>query len=288
MADARKTLDVLYNEWSNCTRCELGTRRNDVNGAFVFGEGVSRGILFVGAGPGKTEEEQGRPFIGKSGMILRSVLDKLNITEAYITNTVCCRSCSALIDQTTGLPMMRKNFKTKNMEPVWKDEPPTPIHVESCSSRLYEEIYINDPVVIVALGGGAAKALSGTNITITTDRGKERHITIPGATFRPVLTEKKGAWLRKVQGQLSAPVEQNEVRYLMIPTLHPAYVLRKLSDKGPTSPFRQFFADIKKAGQIYERYMAEAHNVTPLGNAFNDSDIDEYQAQLEGSDEQES
>lgn len=282
--DAVRRLNVLRDEWLTCTKCELGTRRVNVNGQFVFGEGVIRSILFVGEGPGKNEEWQGRPFVGRSGKILRSVLEHLGATDvSYITNVVACRSCAPLIDQNTNTPMTRENKRTGKHELIWKDEPPSPIHMNACMPRLYEEIYLVDPVVIVALGNKAAEALTGGSVTITTERGKERHISIPGMTSRAVLTEKKGAWLRKVKGQYIAPVEQNEVRYLLVPTLHPAYVDRKLSDKGSSSPFRQFFADIQKAVKIFERHQLELGLMTQEQrlSEVTEAQLDEYQTNLE-------
>jgi uracil-DNA glycosylase len=279
--DAVRRLEVLQNEWEGCTKCELSQHRIDTNGHFVFGEGALRGILFVGEGPGKEEEIEGRPFVGRSGKVLRVVLEKLGMTDMYITNIVACRSCSPLLDQATNLPVTQRNRKTRLPEVIWKDEPPSPIHINACAPRLYEEIYSVDPVVIVSLGAKAAEALTGGAVTITTERGKEREITIPGMTYRAVTTEKKGVWLRKVRGQLVAPVERNEVSYLLVPTLHPAYVNRKLSDKGATSPFRQFFADIKKAMKIYERHQLEIGADSFIVENVSDDQIERYQLELE-------
>lgn len=282
--DAIHRLKILRDEWSDCTKCELGTRRRDVNGQFVFGEGVIRSILFIGEGPGKNEEWQGRPFVGKSGKILRKVIEHLGVLDfSYITNAVACRSCAPLMDANTNTPMLRKNFRSQQMEIIWKDEPPSPIHLAACQPRLYEEIYLVDPVVIVSLGAKAAEILTGGSVTITTERGKERHINIPGMTQRAVLTEKKGVWLRKTKGLYVAPTEQNEVRYLLVPTLHPAYVDRKLSDKGPTSPFRQFFSDIKKAVKIFERYQLEMGLMTAEQELaeITDEQLEQYQHELE-------
>ena len=58
------------------------------------------------------------------------------------------------------------------------------------------------------------------------------------------------------------PTEPNEVRYLLLPTLHPAFVLRSISDRRDRSALRQFASDIRKAVRIYERYMLEVMGVT--------------------------
>jgi len=264
--DARKSLHVLNQEWSNCTRCELGTHRMAVNGEMVFGEGEPRAILFVGEGPGKNEERQGRPFVGESGGIFRTVLSQFRFDKFYVTNVVACRSCTPMTTA-DGSPMFGKSFGKRPPMPLYRDEPPSAVAVSACLPRLLEEIYLVDPVLIVSLGAKAAEALTGKAVAITQERGKERHITIPGASHRASLTEKKGAWIRKIGGKTVAPTEPNEVRYLLLPTLHPAYVLRSLSDKRNNSALRQFASDIRKAVRIYEQYMVEVFGVTVTTNS---------------------
>lgn len=264
--DARKTLTELHSEWETCSRCALGIHRQTNNGAFVFGEGQRRGIMFIGEGPGVEEERQGVPFIGKSGSLLRSILKKMNVTGAYITNIVSCRSCEPVLDPNTGLPRMMKRKYGPSL-PMFKDLPPTPPQWKECQARLHEEIYLVDPIIIVSLGGTAAESLLGKSITITRDRGRESHIEVPGAGFQASLTDKKQQWIRKVHGEIVLPVLPSIVRYTMIPTLHPAYVLRKIADMGHNSPFRQFVEDIRKAVKIYEMYMQEVHQQLPSGDS---------------------
>jgi uracil-DNA glycosylase len=276
LPDARKSLPKLREEWSSCTKCALGERRIANEGQFVFGEGVTRGVMFVGEGPGKDEEISGRPFIGKSGQILRRIIEKLNLTEYYVTNIVACRSCTPFTDG-AGQPMMRKNWSTKQMEVSYKDEPPTPPQIEACAPRLYEQIYLVDPVVIVALGASAAKMLMQRHVSITSPdtRGQPFHISIPGAGYSTVRTEKRGAWIRSTGGKLHLPIEQSEVRYLCIPTIHPAFVARKLADVSGDSPFRQLAGDIRKAVQVYERYMLEVHGCVPTSEREGPLDFSE-------------
>jgi uracil-DNA glycosylase len=261
MPDARKTLTVLNTEWEKCRACELGTRREAVGGQFVTGEGVRRGVMFIGEGPGENEEVQGRPFIGRSGTVLRRVIEKMGLKEYYITNIVTCRSCSQLVD---GQGQLRfRNRRGQPPTPIWKDEAPLPNQIAKCLPRLYEEIYLVDPIVIVTLGVTASEALLKRPVAITKDRGQSEHITIPGATYRPSVTEKKGVWVRKVHGSLEMPVEQNEVMYEVVPTLHPAFVLRKLNDGGWDSPLKLLIKDVRHAVKIYERYMLEAFGKLP-------------------------
>ena len=57
-------MDTLKAECLACTRCELCATRTNV----VFGQGVPDAeVLFVGEGPGQSEDEQGLPFVGRSG-----------------------------------------------------------------------------------------------------------------------------------------------------------------------------------------------------------------------------
>lgn len=261
--DARKSLAKLKEEWRTCQACPLGVRRVAVDGQFVFGEGRRGGIMFIGEGPGKDEEAEGGPFVGKSGKLLRGVLEKLEIKDYYISNTVACRSCVPITDA-DGNPIMTKGYRGRPPEPRYKDQPPTKAEVEACRPRLMEEIYIVDPTVIVALGGQAAEFLRGKSTTITRDRGQAMEISVPGATQIPSLTS-KGMWHRKTKGVVHAPIEQNEVQYLMIPTLHPAYVLRQANDESKDNPFQQFYRDIRYAAEIYNRYQLEVYGVVAAG-----------------------
>lgn len=264
MPDARKPLQVLYDEWKDCTKCELGNRRMAVGGNFVFGEGTRRSIMLIDDGPGETEEHHGRPLVGESGKLLRMVLQALGVDEYYLTNLVACRACSPQLDG-EGKPII---FTPRRGPPQmrWKDEPPTPTHSNACRTRLEEEIYIVDPVVIVGLGGTACKALLQRNVTITKERGDAEQIEIPGASWRPSLTDKKREWARIKKGKIEdTPVIQNMVSYYFVPTLDPAYVLKKIADRDENSPFRQLVGDIRRAVQVYENYMEIVHGVLPTG-----------------------
>ena len=74
-----------------CTRCELCKTRTNV----VFGQGVENAeVLFVGEGPGQSEDEQGLPFVGRSGQLLDKYLFAIDLDRnqnCYIANIVKCR-----------------------------------------------------------------------------------------------------------------------------------------------------------------------------------------------------
>lgn len=256
MPDYRKSLEELEREWSDCAKCELGMRRRESGGAFVFGQGTVGGVMFVGEGPGREEEKSGYPFVGPSGRILRTAIEKLNLDRVYITNAVSCRSCAQAYNS-EGQPIYGTNRRTGQKFPIIKDEQPTPTQLEACRPRLQEEIYLVDPILIVALGGQAANALIGKSISVTKERGNTFEIEIPGAGYHPVVTPTTKKWYRKHKGQTVLPVAQNSVKYLVLPTLHPSFVSRKRMDKRHDNPTTQFIRDMKYAAQIYGRYRLE-------------------------------
>ncbi len=262
MTDARKTLPMLAHEWAGCTKCDLSTHRDANNGQIVFGEGRQRGILFIGEGPGRDEEAYGRPFIGKSGQLLRRFLDHYRIKNYYITNVVACRSCAPRLDG-AGNVMFSRGFNNSPPRVKYQDQPPTKEQTAACAPRVYEEIYMADPVLIVALGGEAASFLKGSSVKITQSRGAPMEIEIPGAGRRAVLSEKKREWLRKIKGEWVQPVTQSTVRYMMVPTLHPSFVLRNQHDENSDNAFLQFAKDIVTAKNIYNRYHIEVTGIVP-------------------------
>jgi len=85
--------------WLTCTRCGLHKFRRQV----VLGRGtLPADILFVGEGPGKSEDLIGEPFVGPSGRLLDKALEKAksiakldSLPTFYISNVVACRPCDA-------------------------------------------------------------------------------------------------------------------------------------------------------------------------------------------------
>lgn len=263
MPDARKSLEQLRSEWRSCTQCSLGIQRESNQGSFIFGQGARGGVMFIGDGPGVDEEESGVPFAGEPGQLLRSIIKTLGVQDHYITNLVTCRSCEPVTDEQGQLRLRRQRNGVS--VPMYKDVPPLPTQWKACMARLHEEIYLVDPIVIVSLGGTAAEALTGGHVTITRDHGQEVTIEVPGAGSIAQLTETRHTWYRKIHGEWVAPVEQSTVKYLLIPTLHPAFVLRKKADEGHDSLFRRLVRDVRKAVKLYEFYMYEVHQKKPSG-----------------------
>jgi len=145
---ARK-LEVLTamdeQEVRNCIKCDLCASRTQT----VFGEGdPDAQIMFVGEGPGQTEDELGRPFVGRAGELLNKMIEAMGLRrqDVYIANVVKCRPP--------------------------ENRTPTPVEAATCGDYLRRQIQTISPTAIVSLGGPAAKLLLNTSIGITALRGQ--------------------------------------------------------------------------------------------------------------------
>ena len=123
---AQEALDTLAGQISVCTKCDLYKGRTKA----VPGEGPTHAeIMFIGEGPGASEDKQGRPFVGASGRFLDELLAQAGVTRAdvWITNVVKCRP------------------------PGNRD--PEMIEIETCTTNyLDQQIKIVNPSIIVTLG----------------------------------------------------------------------------------------------------------------------------------------
>jgi len=131
----------IVDEWGECSECGLcKDRQNLVLGEFSE-KFDSCEVMIVGEGPGPDEDEQGRPFVGKSGMALRRWMKKAGIEDNYfITNAVCC------------FPGRDENRRIK---------PPSVKHIKACRNRLLQTIEVMNPSVVVNVGEIALKAVMG-------------------------------------------------------------------------------------------------------------------------------
>ncbi|MDA3815237.1 MAG: uracil-DNA glycosylase [Patescibacteria group bacterium] len=121
----QQRLDELYKKMLACTKCALQKTCSQV----VPGEGsVKSEIVFIGEGPGKKEDEQGRPFIGSAGKFLDELIATIGLKreDVYIANTVKCRPPS-------------------NRDPLPKEK-------EICWHWLVSQLEIIKPKIIIPLG----------------------------------------------------------------------------------------------------------------------------------------
>jgi len=130
-------MNRLRSEWVKCVKCDLHKYRKKV----VIGKGpIPADIMFIGEGPGRSEDMVGDPFVGPSGRVLRLVIEdareELGIIDesdvpAYFTNLVACRPCDG------------KN--QPNRAPTGKE-------VWSCFKRLEELERLVKPIQVILLG----------------------------------------------------------------------------------------------------------------------------------------
>jgi DNA polymerase len=144
IADRAAALAELAAVAADCTKCALASTRTNV----VFGSGdPDARVMFVGEGPGQREDEQGLPFVGRSGQLLEQLLEEINLTRqaVYIANVVKCRP------------------------PGNRD--PRPDEIDACKGYLRSQLELIDPAVVVTLGNFASKLLLRTETGITKLRG---------------------------------------------------------------------------------------------------------------------
>jgi uracil-DNA glycosylase family 4 len=152
-----------------CNQCML---RKGAKGV-VFGEGNPRArIMFVGEGPGKTEDDTGKPFVGRAGQLLDLMLRAHGFSreEVFIGNIVKCRPPGNRL--------------------------PTNEEVQACLPNLKAQIRVIQPEIIVLLGALSSQTLIDPGIRVTKDRGRwfEKEGINYLATFHPaaVLRDETG------------------------------------------------------------------------------------------------
>jgi uracil-DNA glycosylase family 4 len=129
----------------NCTRCKLHKGRTKI----VFGVGNPKAeVVFVGEGPGRDEDEQGEPFVGRAGKLLTQMIEAMGLSreDVYICNVVKCRP-------------------PENRLPEREE-------IATCSPFLMRQLAVIQPKVICCLGSCAAQTLLQTGQGISRFRGE--------------------------------------------------------------------------------------------------------------------
>jgi len=152
--------DKLCRDISGCRQCALCEARANV----VIGRGSSgAGILFIGEGPGESEDLQGLPFVGKAGKLLDLALCGLMYPEGsyYIANIVKCRPPG--------------------------NRAPTDEEAEACLPYLRRQTRLIAPKIVICLGAVAVRHILGREHRITQVRGGwfERKGLFIMPTFHP-------------------------------------------------------------------------------------------------------
>src|SRR6266849_10454 len=187
-SDPVAALKLIREDLGDCTRCKLHKQGRK---QIVFGVGNPHAdLMFVGEGPGADEDEQGEPFVGRSGQLLNNMIKAMGIQrrDVYIANIIKCRPPG-------------------NRTPE-RDE------CETCSPFLMRQIAVIQPKVIVALGAVAAKTLLAINAPMSELRGRwyDFRGTKLAGTYHPAFLlrdprQKKEAWkdLQMVMKELGLP-----------------------------------------------------------------------------------
>lgn len=138
-------LAELRDELGDCTRCKLHATRTNL----VLGVGnPDADLMFVGEAPGRDEDRQGIPFVGRAGQLLTKIIEAIDLTrdDVYIANVIKCR------------PPENRN--------------PEPDEVHTCEPFLFGQVDAIRPKVIVALGAFAVRTLLTRDEAISKLRGR--------------------------------------------------------------------------------------------------------------------
>ncbi|HJX75336.1 MAG TPA: UdgX family uracil-DNA binding protein [Gaiella sp.] len=146
-----RELERARREAACCRRCDLWRNATQT----VFGEGTIRArAMLVGEQPGDAEDEQGRPFVGPAGALLRKVMGEIGLRErdVYLTNAV-------------------KHFKWRAKGTRRIHDTPSWSEIRACDVWLRLELATVRPKLLVLLGGTAAQAFLGRSARVGTLRG---------------------------------------------------------------------------------------------------------------------
>jgi uracil-DNA glycosylase len=177
-------LALLESRAKDCTLCkELARCRHHV----VFGVGSPRAeIMFVGEAPGRDEDIQGEPFVGRAGELLTKIIAAMGCQreDVYIANVLKCRPP--------------------------ENRTPLPQEVTNCLPYLISQIELIQPKIIVALGATAVRALLDVQLGITKMRGHWytfKDIPIM-PTFHPAYLLRNPAAKKEVWDDMKAVLEK--------------------------------------------------------------------------------
>ena len=174
--DQATEIAALAAEIDACRACPLGySRTHSVPGV----GNPNAEVMFVGEAPGFHEDQQGEPFVGRSGQLLTQLIQtKLGLqrSDVWIGNTLRCRP------------------------PENRD--PSPEEVEACKPFVRRQLEIIRPKLVVTLGNYASKLLTGSQLGITKLREREftmRNGTPLRCTFHPAAALRGGSAMKGIE-----------------------------------------------------------------------------------------
>jgi DNA polymerase len=239
----QEKLQSLYDQWFNCKRCYLGDLREPED--IVFGLGnPDADILLIGEAPGEEEESSLTPFVGASGKLLNQLLasisDDDSIKQQYISYCNERHTKEAVeVFHKKVLEWRYNEFFVTNAVACRPPEnaTPTPAALKACWERLWNIIYIVDPLLIITFGSTALQAVTRKQVLrITEKQGQVFDANYDGRF-----------------GKLTYPI---------MPVLHPSYLLRKADWKDGKGDYARTMKNLKSAMQLVD-FLRNQHYGTP-------------------------
>lgn len=175
-------LTLFRREIGECKDCDLYKTRTNL----VFGVGNENAqIMFVGEAPGYYEDQKGEPFVGAAGKLLDELLRSINLTRSdiYIANVLKCRP-------------------PNNRDPIASE-------IMSCKDKLFRQIEIINPKIIVTLGNFSTKLLLNLESGISKLRGKPYQTG--DRVFFPIYHPAAGLYTSSVKDVLFADFKKLEL-----------------------------------------------------------------------------
>lgn len=241
MATKLDALLWLHQTWAQCQGCNLCKERHTL----VFGDGnPDAQIMIVGEAPGETEDKYGLPFIGSAGQLLDQYLaqasEKERIQEIFdkLTSTKNSRDKEGYRVELRNELLNEVYFTNAVMCRPPENRDPIPKELEACRTRLIEQIYLIDPVLIITAGRIATEALLEKKISITQSRGEMFDFHIPGRI-------------------------QEKVWYPVLAILHPSYLLRKNDFRQKGGEGAKTYNDFIRTMNVLDKFN-EAHYGIPI------------------------
>lgn len=140
--DKKRALAKIAQEIESCNECKVGK-----TGKAVPGEGnADAEIMFVGEAPGRQEAVTGRPFVGRSGKLLRKMIVEVGLKEEDV-------------------------FITSPVKYLPKRGTPTPRDIAHGRVHLFKQLEIINPKIIVLLGSVAVQGVLGRKIPVMKEHG---------------------------------------------------------------------------------------------------------------------
>ena len=160
---ARTAPDLAALEAALATFDGCPLKKTAKNLCFARGDHQAR-LMLIGEAPGRDEDLEGAPFVGRAGQLLDKMLAAIGLArdDAYITNVVYWRPPG--------------------------NRTPTPQEVQACHPFLQRQIELVAPEILMLLGGAAAKQVLGTDQGIVKLRGKWREYEAGGRAIRTLAT----------------------------------------------------------------------------------------------------